>query len=122
LPSFAACSLHRVHRPKNLTVDFHHVVPRAWQNFHLGEDKLFDPRTVPICPTGHRNVHFWIVQFMKANLEEDPLLAKKAVFGNSRLNSEAKTALLALQRWKEAGLSLNSLRSAGQFGRALRVS
>lgn len=108
-PTVKSCSLHRYHRPRALTAEDHHVIPRAWQSFWIPAGKIahiWDPRTVTLCPTSHRNVHVWIVRFMHAGMP-------KHVVGR-----EAKIAALALTRWEEAGGSLEALREAGLWGEA----
>jgi hypothetical protein len=116
-----ACELHRIHRPRALTVELHHVLPQAWQHYWTpgpklpAPNRLFDPRTVALCPTSHRNVHYWIVKLMRAAVSEDPLDAKKSLGGLSR---EQAIAYDALTRWREAGGSLAGLRAAGLFGEA----
>jgi hypothetical protein len=98
-----ACAAHRSHRPATPHVlDQHHVIPRSWQHFELGAERLFDPRTVPLCPNDHRGVHERIVALMKG---EKP--------GRDRLWPIAR---LALDRFTAAGGSLDALRNAGLFG------
>lgn len=81
----APCNLHAHHEPEPLTSEDHHVEPQAWQHFKMtghGVEarameeraagagmlytKLYNPHTVRLAPTCHRNVHFWIVKIMKA--------------------------------------------------------
>lgn len=73
------CEAHGFHQPSHMTVEYHHVIPVAWQ-LHTatpatppspgpdpdGRGMLWDNRTAWLCPTGHRNVHFYIVRFMHA--------------------------------------------------------
>lgn len=113
------CTLHRVHAPKLVaSTELHHVVPQAWQHHVLLSDKLYDPRTVAICPTGHRNVHAHIVTMMKA-LEaagsNDPLVAWKAL---GRRTAEAKCAYEALTRYSTAARPLLELCSLKLYGYA----
>lgn len=45
------CVVHKAHEPKCHEVDVHHI----WPQGKGGPDT--DANKVPICPTGHRNVH-----------------------------------------------------------------
>jgi hypothetical protein len=132
------CTLHRVHRPKPLTIEQHHIIPQAWQKFDpdrvtslglsteysavLAVDqsaKLWDPRTVALCPSSHRNVHYWIVALMKAGRgTDDPLVAKKALVGNRALTREQAMAYDALTRFRATGRSLADLFTHGVLGYA----
>lgn len=132
------CVLHSRHAPVHRSSEKHHVIPVAWQIMfppakpwpHEGKDPsgrgvLFDARMVECCPTGHRNVHVWITRLMHALAGggEDPLQAVKTVraqYGSATARGlEFDTALLALHRWKEAGLSLQELVAAGEWGMSL---
>ncbi len=109
------CEAHRYHWPKPTYQELHHVVPQSWQRFWtLGEPttKLWDPRTVPLCRTGHGNVHWHLVRLMQVTTE-DPLETRKIYRPRGK---EYEIAYLALSRWKEAGGSLVSLQEAGKFG------
>lgn len=99
------CEAHKSHRPEPLTSEAHHVIPQAWQNYALGAEKLFDKRTVLLCPTGHRNVHTYIVMLMK----EQPV---------TKRSKEANIARLALSRWLETGRTLEELRERKLYGQA----
>lgn len=127
--STIACQLHKSHSPAPLTVEQHHVVPRGWQHTWQpstppfpGKDPeqpgavLWDARTIPVPPTCHRNVHVWIVRLMHA-LEggEDPVQAFAKVKGAAG-GTQAKWALEALVRFKEAGGSLQTLVAAREWG------
>ena len=122
--SSESCALHRVHWPKPLYSELHHIIPQAWQVFwrptpverSTQASSLFDPRTIPLCPTVHRNVHTWLVKLMRSGPGEDPLAAKLAVFGSKALTREQRVAYQALCRWKEWGGSLDALRSARLYG------
>jgi len=90
----------------------------------LDHDGLWDARTVPICPTGHRNVHFWIVRMMYVAKEKEKVLETlwvpdiiKAVKPRDHRN-EFKTACLALERFTEMGGSLSFLIAKHQYGEA----
>lgn len=99
-----ACTAHRYHYPAPLTLEEHHVLPQAWQNFALGREALFDRRTVTLCPTCHRNVHHWIVALMR---------------GADRIRRvECQIASLALDRWVSTGRSLDDLVAHGLYGEA----
>lgn len=100
------------------------MIPRAWQEFWApvgrlpAAKRIWDARTVELCPTSHRNVHFWIVKLMKTRAGEDPLNYKKAVWGSGRLTREQSLAYTTLCRWKEAGGSLTALCQEGLWGEA----
>lgn len=113
-----ACEARRFHVPKALSTDDHHVIPQAWQRLE-DKHKLFAPQTVELCPTCHRNVHYWIVRLMKAlalKYSNDPLVAKKHIAGNKRLNREQKIAYDALTKYQASGRSLLALCEKGQWG------
>ncbi len=120
------CSLHTSHSPSALTVEQHHVIPQSWQRFWVppgatvsGSLQLWDARTVPICPTGHRNVHTIIVAAMKyvAALKQE-VSALTAVVNSARPGLQRDTALLALERFRNAGGMLLDLTAAGEWGEA----
>lgn len=135
-----ACSLHRFHRPAPDQVnEFHHIIPQAWQHFwkppatifavlDRSNPGLFDARTVAICPTGHRRVHYWIVQMMKwieaMKLDvQDPQRAImygafQRILGDKRRTKEQACAALTLERWLDAGGNLVALVNAGLRGEA----
>jgi len=109
----AVCSARRSHAPAPLTIEQHHVIPRAWQAAYrpasaaglpLKSDDLWDPRTVPLCPTCHRNVHYWIVRLMHGE--------------TVRASGVTQIAALALRRFTQAGGDLDNLRVAGLWGEA----
>jgi hypothetical protein len=122
-----SCALHKEHKPMNLTVEQHHILPQAWQRFWVppgatisGKALLWDPRTVTLCPTGHRNVHALIVRVMKqvaAQGNEDILAAVHAA-GVAHSYPTGKTALLALERFTAAGGKLLELTAAREWGEA----
>ncbi len=119
------CELHKEHSPANLTVELHHVIPVAFQLTWqpqiapypgmdpAGRGKLWDARTVACCPTGHRNIHAWIVRLMHAVTGEDPLQAEAAVKGHG---DQYDWACQALLRFKEPGGSLQELVAAHEWG------
>lgn len=102
-----SCELHKIHIPKALTSELHHVIPQAWQNWKLGAERLFDKRTIELCPTGHRNVHYWLVRYMKG-LDATP----------KKPNKEQAIALMAIQRWQDMGYSIEDLRAQKLWGQA----
>lgn len=129
--SIQPCSLHKTHEPRNLTVEEHHVIPRAWQRFyapsltpvyagHYDGEPLWDARTVPICPTGHRNTHALIVRTMRqvATTESEDIGAAAKAAGVAVHTPTGATALLALERFTAAGGKLLELTAAGELGEA----
>ena len=122
------CELHRYHWPKAQTDESHHIIPQAWQNvwrpgssqlkvIYWGQPplatmaavQLWDRRTAELCPTGHRNVHFHLVTFMKA-------LSRGETY---KVNStEKEMAQMAIDRWREAGGKLEILWAAKLWGQA----
>jgi hypothetical protein len=120
------CQLHKSHgTPKPLTVEVHHIMPvgfqLTWQpsvppypgNDPNGRGMLWDNRTVACCPTGHRDIHYWIVKLMHAVTDEDPLQAESVVKGRG---VQFDWACQALLRFKEYGGSLQALRVAHEYG------
>lgn len=109
------CSLHKRHGPKNLTVELHHVLPRGWQRTWTppgatvttdpAYGPMWDPRGVLICPTGHRNTHACIVALMHGQTPPGT-------------RTEVACAQLALDRFTQAGGSLDTLRAAHEWGEA----
>jgi len=123
------CTLHAKHQPTHLTLEQHHVIPVAWMLFWQppedvwpdpgkdpdGRGQLWDARTVACCPTGHRNVHAWIVRLMRACTSDDPAQAIAAVKGHG---SQYTTACLALERYAEVGGRLTALVAARELGQS----
>lgn len=118
----AACEIHVTHLPKALTLESHHVIPQAWQHFwrpSLGDGDLrvlkvpalWDPRTVELCPTGHRNVHEWIVTLMRG-VGGLPLYAPRGA------RKERELAQIGLDRFRSAGGNLELLVAARLWGNA----
>lgn len=128
------CSLHKAHAPRNLTVELHHVVPQSWQHAftptpagiapagavaghgtegvlwdavvgHGAEGVLWDARTVPLCPTSHRNVHAALVAMVRGRPPVGSPL-------------ERRVARLAVSRALEAGITVEMLLAAHQYGEA----
>jgi hypothetical protein len=136
--SSQACSIHKGHQPDPLYTEQHHVIPQAWQHsaaaMALGltadASQLFDPRTVPLCRTGHGNVHFVLVRLTRFFAEKklkDPAdvreaetfvdeLATKALKGVKHGKAELEVAKLGLVRWLAAGGTLKALTDEGQWG------
>lgn len=129
----APCDAHRSHHPTPTYQELHHVVPQAWQAFWQpkGKTPLWDRRTVPLCPTGHRNVHFWLVRLMEAVDAPDVAAQHTAVAtairrvrvdakagGMTIHTSEFSLSQLALYRWIDAGGQLAALTSAHLYGEA----
>lgn len=130
-----ACQLHKAHSPSNQTVEWHHIVPVAWQ-LHTpnptarpswgpdtdGRGMLWDDRGVWICPTGHRNVHHWISAIMHELIGPPVLALVSAVTygvpGKYRATQEAKEALLALTRAYACGVDFEALAAAGEWGQS----
>ena len=130
------CELHKTHSPRNLTVEFHHLVPVAWQQKVQpfpdpapfsgidpdGRGRLWDARGIWACPTGHRNVHDWIELLMHRIAEtsvEDVAAAEKAVLAATKevghVPAEFPQAVLGLQR-AQPYVSLLHLTSLGEWG------
>lgn len=81
--------------------------------------KLFDKRTVVLCPTGHSNVHYWLVLMMRqqARSGNDLLAIRQLLKGESHSRKEAAIAYLAMTRWIDTGVNLSFLWDRGQWGR-----
>lgn len=107
------CIAHRAHIPVHHTTEEHHVIPQAWQHFKLSSEALFDPRTVTLCPTGHRNVHVHLVGMMKTMLT-DPVEMRKA--WKKRRCSESDLAYVGITRYIEAGGDLAALQAVHIWG------
>lgn len=121
------CALHKSHSPETLTIEYHHVIPVAWQVFYQppepwpfpGYDPrspLWDARTMPLCPTGHRNVHYLIAAMMKSPHGIDPEETRKAIAGHAGHTFDV--AYEALTRFTEAGGSIATLAAAREWGQA----
>lgn len=109
-----SCVAHKVHYPRSVAQELHHVVPQAWQVFWKPSTwttkGLWHPETVALCPTGHRNVHHYIVAKMKAIAGQEHIKVPHS--------KEAEIAQEALSIWIAAGGSLMDLVRAGQWGQA----
>jgi hypothetical protein len=129
------CSLHRLHTPGNLTVEFHHLIPVGMQlrtatqlqgtppspgQDPNGRGLLWDNRGAYLCPTGHRNVHYWLVAMMHAAVAErtnDPQVAYKAVKPR-RAHAELTMALEGITRFvtEMYTVTLVELTTMGEWG------
>lgn len=118
--SYRPCEAHKRHSPGNRTVELHHIVPQAWQQFWQptspsegavpgrgDSGNLWDARTTVLCPTGHRNVHWYLVLLMRG-------MSPRRGGGSA----EARIAQLAMERWQHNGGDLEALRKARLFGYA----
>lgn len=140
-----SCAAHKYHRPEPTFWEEHHIVPQAWQYFYVpGDDpgrplglvqgraahrdaidQLWDKRKAVLCRTGHGNVHWWLVRFMKA-IERWPRdtpevqVIDQVIYnvstGIRRWPKEREIARLAMVRFSDAGGSLRELADAHQYG------
>lgn len=132
LASAQACQLHTAHAPHAFTSEWHHVIPVAWQ-LHTpnpssrpspgrdpnGRGMLWDNRGVYICPTGHRNVHHFIVILTHAIVGESisiPEAWAKAISAGDKHRSEARCALDGLERAASCSVDFVALAAAGEWG------
>lgn len=135
-PAATPCASHRSHSPEPTYLELHHVIPQAWQRAWTPgqtivrpgfENALFDPRTVALCRTGHGNTHYWLVRFMRAysklttmaeggfRIEEACRRAEKQELA-PRGRNDMGLALLGMNRWLNAGGSLQALCDAELWG------
>lgn len=129
--STLGCVAHSYHSPVPLYTELHHVIPQAWQRFWRpstierptwkgveGPPPLWAPDTVPLCRTGHGNLHVLLVKFMRAygqlDMPDGPERIEAAVSG--RRGAEAQLAKTGMRRFQAAGGSLEALCGAGQYG------
>lgn len=134
LTSTRPCLLHTHRQGRNppfpLLSEEHHVLPVAWQQvwrpLTVKSAGVWDPRTVPLCPTSHRNVHTWLPRMMKlvSRIGEpddvrDILNATRWEHGIRRPPGEFFVAADALHRWRAAGGRLLDLVAVGQYGYGL---
>lgn len=122
----SVCEIHKSHSPRNLTLESHHIVPRAWQaTWHPADDQriLWAPRTIELCPTGHRNVHLILVELMKqaqvATAPDDATRLETATHLVKQLHgqrAEFPLACQAPQLWISKGGQLMALFAAKQYG------
>lgn len=132
------CSFHREHDPRPAYLEAHHVIPQAWQALWRPATAraagLWDPRTVAVCATGHRNIHFYLMRIVRTfyaillegggpiqgDCYESALIAG---MGDADLpvhghRAEIDCAFLGLQRWYDAGGLVRPLGDAGEWGEA----
>lgn len=116
------CSIHRYHSPKPSHSEQHYLLPRAWQRHWRPESmaaELWAPRTVLICPTGHRVVHLLIDELMHAIAKVKTVELAEAEVGRTRSRlSEWPVALAALSTWEAYNGSFTDLVEAGLWGQA----
>jgi hypothetical protein len=143
------CLLHETHTPHPRYMEQHHVVPRAWQaawhpaDVELGaHDEIdmvggtqygtsgpatwplvWDNRTATLCRTGHGNVHWWLVLYMRAlptawdDLSEVFMAVHRERQHQMGDNApERKLAQQAMLRWLEWGGDLVALRNQHLYG------
>jgi hypothetical protein len=126
------CMLLHRHTPKPLSIEWHHIIPVAWQLFPdftpvvppfpgkdpSGRGMLWDARVAPLCPTSHRNVHTLIVESMRevARTNTNVVPPMKSIVDGSHHTQEFLIATEALQRYLDVGGSLLALTAAGQWG------
>ena len=55
------CSIHRYHSPRPQETDLHHVLPLSWGGPNTDEN------VIPVCQTGHANVHRLLTAFRRSN-------------------------------------------------------
>lgn len=68
-PKIADCVLHKSHGPKPWLLDLHHVILESWTlKLNLPES-----RKVPLCPTGHVNLHAAVRDRIAARPYEYPV-------------------------------------------------
>lgn len=136
-PTGQLCSRPMRHEPTNLTIEFHHVIPVAWQLRTIvgdppypgvdpdGRGELWDARGIELCPTHHRNVHYWIVDLMHALAAVPATVGEAAAIGqvynqlgaSGHRMAEPPIALEALQRYHLYG-SLRALIGADEWGQS----
>jgi hypothetical protein len=106
------CQAHTFHRPVPTYRESHHAVPQAWQR-HVNDGKLFDPRIIRLCRTGHGNVHYWLAIMNRTQaahgIANDILPTKVLLAGHKYNRKESEIARIALLRWLEVGYDLKVL-------------
>ena len=135
-----ACSCGRRHSPAPRGTDDHHVIPRAWQaawrpdplnappgtpsDVSLG---LWDPETVELAPTCHRNVHVALAAMMRlaqrVGEELHPGAPTSAVVVErcahllaGRFGPEERIAVLAVHTWESHGGEVDFLLERKLYG------
>jgi hypothetical protein len=80
---------------------------------------LWDPRTVPLCRTGHGNVHYWLTYMMHKwpSIKSNKLPpVGHFLNGEKFVRKEAGIAYLAIERWVAAGGDLMFLIDKKMYG------
>lgn len=120
----------------------HHIIPQDWQDeFRPAQNVrtpwavggvLWDNRTINVCRTGHGNIHFLLVLFMKererlgpAMIDDDVGVDRIRINIVGRLRDQGKRvssadafwAMSAMIRWVTYGLSLMDLCNNHSYGR-----
>lgn len=129
------CAVHNTHTPTSITSDWHHVIPVGFQthttppipppypgNDPEGRGLLWDARGIWVCPTGHRNTHWWLVALMHAlnAAGNDNVTAAVLAVKPRRPPADFNIALSALTRYQAEApdASLLALTQAGEWGQA----
>lgn len=86
------CIVHKVHAPTPYGTDLHHVWPKGMGGPDVAENKI------PLCSTGHQNVHRFLEHLVKGEGSVDWELARKFH------PNERKYAKLGYDRWKRNAL------------------
>lgn len=93
------CILHVTHRPRPSTSQLHHSYPKGLQKLVHG-GKVVDPRRVPVCGTGHLDVHEGIRALMKLKTGE---WLGGAGWPKGMGRTERELAMYAVQRYENDG-------------------
>jgi hypothetical protein len=123
----ADCMAHGYHAPPPDYLELHHVVPRDWQQAWRPPDarnvEVWLPITVPLCRTGHGNVHYVLERIMRSYARVGDLaeaitaaVAEVHADGLSVGRVELAVARRGPQTWVEVGGSLDLLIQGGHFG------
>ena len=73
----APCKCLKHHSPKPLTTEQHHPFPDGEQRKIYG--KVIDNTTIPLCDTGHKNVHVALSKWLKGQPCELPNKHQRAI-------------------------------------------
>ena len=138
-PVTAQCPQHARHTPPVTEIQAHHVLPQAWQALVPAPpslppgavagkgpagNPLWDARTEPWCPTGHRAVHAWIVLLTRDVHARTVMGATETAAVTAAIASvppkvvEAVSAVRTLTRWAQAGGTFAQLAQAHEWGEA----
>lgn len=147
------CELHKVHKPRSHVQERHHIIPQAWQAFwfpdshtasvervhrfpsdeigparivegvRIPKPGLWHPDTITLCPTGHRNVHWWLVVLMRelsTQTSADVAQAARAVreVHIGRQPPEVALAIEGMALFRDAGGDLLALTRAKLWGQS----